>query len=96
MRAGPQARDSGCASPAGLADCAPHILAQALPGISDACQAAVHVCAPVVRACAVGGRRRAPQDEVAAECSAPAALRGHHTDEVRVAAMQTNDTTSAG
>ena len=43
---------------AGLAECAPHVLAQALPGISDARGAVAHLGAQGVRACAGGDHRR--------------------------------------
>ena len=43
---------------AGLAECAPHVLAQALPGIADARGAVAHLGAQGVRACAGGDHRR--------------------------------------
>ena len=50
---------------AGLAECAPHVLAQALPGISDAHQAVAHLGAQGVRVCVGGDHRRTPLGVVA-------------------------------
>jgi len=50
---------------AGLAECAPHVLAQALPGISDARQAVAHLGAQGVRACVGGDHRHTPLGVVA-------------------------------